>query len=92
MDKEEAKKAGLYVVIGKEIDDKYMAELKKQIIHPEVIAEMAEDMKIVYSPFNGTGNVPVRRILSELGFKNVYVVPEQEMPDPDFTPLEYPNP
>ena len=92
MDKEEAKKAGLYVVIGKEIDDKYMAELKKQIIHPEVIAEMAEDMKIVYSPFNGTGNVPVRRILSELGFKNVYVVPEQEMPDPDFTTLDYPNP
>ena len=92
MDKEEAKKAGLYVVIGKEIDDKYMAELKKQIIHPEVIEEMAEDMKIVYSPFNGTGNVPVRRILSELGFKNVYVVPEQEMPDPDFTTLEYPNP
>ena len=92
MDKEEAKKAGLYVVIGKEIDDKYMAELKKQIIHPEVIQEMAEDMKIVYSPFNGTGNVPVRRILSELGFKNVYVVPEQEMPDPDFTTLDYPNP
>ena len=92
MDKEEAKKAGLYVVIGKEIDDKYMAELKKQIIHPDVIKDMAEDMKIVYSPFNGTGNVPVRRILSELGFKNVYVVPEQEMPDPDFTTLEYPNP
>lgn len=92
MDKEEAKKAGLYVVIGKEIDDKYMAELKKQIIHPEVIQDMAEDMKIVYSPFNGTGNVPVRRILAELGFKNVYVVPEQEMPDPDFTTLAYPNP
>ena len=64
MDKEEAKKAGLYEVIGKEIDDKYMEELKKQIIHPDVIKEMAEDMKIVYSPFNGTGNVPVRRILS----------------------------
>ena len=92
MDKEEAKKAGLYVVIGKEIDDKYMVELKKQIIHPEVIQEMAEDMKIVYSPFNGTGNVPVRRILSELGFKNVFVVPEQEKPDPDFTTLDYPNP
>ena len=92
MDKEEAEKAGLYVVIGKEIDDKYMAELKKQIIHPDVIKDMAEDMKIVYSPFNGTGNVPVRRILSELGFKNVYVVPEQEMPDPDFTTLDYPNP
>ena len=92
MDKDEAVKAGLYKVIGKEIDDRYMEELKKQIIHPDVIKEMAEDMKIVYSPFNGTGNVPVRRILSELGFKHVYVVPEQEMPDPDFTTLEYPNP
>ena len=92
MDKEEAKQAGLYEVIGKEIDDAYMVELKKQIIHPEVIAEMADDIKIVYTPFNGTGNVPVRRILSELGFKHVYVVPEQEMPDPKFTTLEYPNP
>ncbi len=92
MDKKEAKQAGLYEVIGKEIDDAYMVELKKQIIHPEVIAEMADDIKIVYTPFNGTGNVPVRRILSELGFKHVYVVPEQEMPDPKFTTLEYPNP
>ncbi len=92
MDKEEAEKKGLYVVIGKDIDDLYMAELKKQIIHPEVISEMADNFKIVYTPFHGTGNVPVRRILSELGFKNVYVVPEQELPDPDFTTLEYPNP
>ncbi len=92
MDKKEAKQAGLYEVIGKEIDDAYMVELKKQIIHPEVIAEMADDIEIVYTPFNGTGNVPVRRILSELGFKHVYVVPEQEMPDPKFTTLEYPNP
>ena len=92
MDKDEAVKAGLYQVIGAEIDDAYMAELKKQIIHPEIIKEMADDMKIVYSPFNGTGNVPVRRILSELGFKHVFVVPEQEMPDPNFTTLEYPNP
>ncbi|MBR1892166.1 MAG: phospho-sugar mutase [Lachnospiraceae bacterium] len=92
MDKDEAIKAGLYNVIGKEIDDKYMAELKKQIIHPEVIKEVADDIKIVYTPFHGTGNVPVRRILSELGFKNVYIVPEQELPDPDFTTLEYPNP
>ena len=92
MDKEEAKKAGLYEVIGKEIDDKYMEELKKQIIHPEVIKEMADDIKIVYTPFHGTGNVPVRRILSELGFKHVYIVPEQELPDPDFTTLDYPNP
>lgn len=92
MDKKEAMDAGLYVVIGKEIDDAYMVELKKQIIHPEVIEEMANDIRIVYSPFNGTGNVPVRRILKELGFKNVFVVPEQEMPDPDFTTLDYPNP
>lgn len=92
MDKEEAVKAGLYQVIGAEIDDAYMEELKKQIIHPEIIKEVADDIKIVYSPFNGTGNVPVRRILAELGFKHVYVVPEQEKPDPDFTTLDYPNP
>lgn len=92
MDKEEAKKAGLYNVIGQAIDDRYMEELKKQIIHPEIIKEVAGDIKIVYSPFHGTGNIPVRRILKELGFKNVYVVPEQELPDPDFTTLEYPNP
>ena len=92
MDKQEAMDKGLYQVIGKEIDDRYMEELKKQIIHPEVIREMADDIKIVYTPFHGTGNVPVRRILSELGFKNVYVVPEQELPDPDFTTLDYPNP
>ncbi|MDE6419853.1 MAG: phospho-sugar mutase, partial [Lachnospiraceae bacterium] len=92
MDKQEAMAAGLYNVIGKEIDDAYMVELKKQIIHPEVIKEVAEDIKIVYTPLHGTGNIPVRRVLSELGFKHVYVVPEQEDPDPKFTTLEYPNP
>ena len=92
MDKDEAVKAGLYQVIGAEIDDAYMVELKKQIIHPEIIKDVADDIRIVYSPFHGTGNVPVRRILSELGFKHVYVVPEQELPDPDFTTLDYPNP
>lgn len=92
LDKQEAMDKGLYQVIGKEIDDRYMEELKKQVIHPEVIEEMAGDIRIVYTPFHGTGNVPVRRILSELGFKNVYVVPEQELPDPDFTTLDYPNP
>ena len=92
MEKADAIKAGLYQVIGREIDDKYMVELKKQIIHPEIIKEVAKDIKIVYSPFNGTGNLPVRRILDEIGFENVYVVPEQEMPDPDFTTLDYPNP
>ena len=92
MDKDEAVAKGLYNVIGSEIDDKYMVELKKQLIHPEIITRMAEDIRIVYTPFNGTGNKPVRRILKELGFKNVYVVPEQENPDPKFTTLEYPNP
>ena len=92
MDKAEAVAKGLYNVIGSEIDDKYMVELKKQIIHPEIITKMAEDIRIVYTPFNGTGNKPVRRILKELGFKNLYVVPEQENPDPKFTTLEYPNP
>ena len=92
MSKEEAISEHLYNVIGKEIDDKYMAELKKQIIHPEIIKAVADSIRIVYTPFHGTGNIPVRRILSELGFKNVYVVPEQELPDPDFTTLEYPNP
>ena len=92
MDRAEAMEKGLYQVIGKEIDDAYMAELKKQIIHPEVIEAVADDIKIVYTPLCGTGNVPARRILSELGFKHVYVVPEQENPDPNFTTLEYPNP
>ncbi len=92
MSKKEAITNGLYEVIGSEIDDAYMVELKKQIIHPEIIKEMADDIRIVYTPFNGTGNLPVRRILKEIGYKNVYVVPEQEMPDPKFTTLAYPNP
>ena len=92
MSKAEAVTAGLYQVIGEEIDDAYMVELKKQVIHPEIIQEVAEDIKIVYTPLCGTGNVPVRRVLKELGFKNVYVVPEQENPDPKFTTLDYPNP
>ena len=92
MAKEQAIADHLYNIIGKEIDDKYMVELKKQIIHPEIIEAVADSIKIVYTPFHGTGNLPVRRILSELGFKHVYVVPEQELPDPKFTTLEYPNP
>ncbi|MBE5825037.1 MAG: phospho-sugar mutase [Butyrivibrio sp.] len=92
MPKEEAIAKGLYVTFGEEIDDKYMVELKKQIIHQDVIDEMADKFTIVYTPFHGTGNLPVRRVLKELGFKNVFVVPEQEEPDPDFTTLDYPNP
>jgi phosphoglucomutase len=92
MSKEDAIAQGLYVSFGQEIDDKYMVELKKQIIHKDVIDEMAEKFTIVYTPFHGTGNLPVRRVLKELGFKNVFVVPEQEEPDPEFTTLDYPNP
>ena len=92
MDKEDAIKQGLYNEIGKEIDDRYMEELKKQSLNPEVIKEMADNINIVYTPLHGTGNLPVKRILKELGFKNVYVVPEQELPDGDFPTVEYPNP
>lgn len=92
MDEVKAKEAGLYQEIDQEIDDAYMAELKKQSIHPEVISEMAKDFTIVYTPLHGTGNIPVRRVLKELGFEKVYVVPEQEKPDGNFPTVAYPNP
>lgn len=92
MELEVAQAAGLYETIGSELDDKYMVELKKQSIHPEIIKEMAKDIKIVYTPLHGTGNLPVRRVLKELGFENVYVVPEQELPDGNFPTVAYPNP
>ena len=92
MDKEEAVKAGLFEVIGQAVDDAYMAELKKQIIHMDAIKADGKNLKIVYTPLHGTGNIPARRILKELGFENVYVVPEQELPDGDFPTVSYPNP
>ena len=92
MMKSEAEAAGLYHTIGKEMDDRYMEELKKQSIHPEIIKAMAKDIKIVYTPLHGTGNLPVRRVLKELGFENVYVVKEQELPDGNFPTVSYPNP
>ena len=92
MDKDEAVKAGLYNVIGEDIDDKYMEQLKKQSIHPDIIKKMAKDIKIVYTPLHGTGNLPVRRVLKELGFEKVIVVPEQEKPDGNFPTVSYPNP
>lgn len=92
MDIDEARACGLYNVIGYEMDDRYIAALKKMSLNGDVIRQVADDIKIVYTPFHGTGNVPVRRILKELGFKHIYVVPEQEKPDPDFTTLDYPNP
>ena len=92
MDKAEAEKAGLFEVIGKEVDDAYMAELKKQVIHMDAIQAEGKNLKIVYTPPHGTGNIPARRILKELGFENVYVVKEQEFPDGDFPTVSYPNP
>ena len=92
MDKAEAEKVGLFQVIGKEVDDAYMAELKKQVIHMDAIEKEGKNLKIVYTPLHGTGNIPARRILKELGFENVYVVKEQELPDGDFPTVSYPNP
>ena len=92
MDKAEAEKAGLFQVIGKEVDDAYMVELKKQVLHMDAIEAEGKNLKIVYTPLHGTGNIPARRILKELGFENVYVVKEQELPDGDFPTVSYPNP
>lgn len=92
MSLEDAKAAGLYQVIGADIDDPYMEELKKLVLHQDCIDKVGADMKIVYSPLHGTGNIPVRRVLKELGFPNVYVVPEQELPDGEFPTVSYPNP
>ncbi len=89
---ENAVRAGLYEVISPEMDDCYMEELKKLVVRPEVIRRQAKNLKIVYTPFHGTGNIPVRRILRELGFEQVYVVKEQELPDGDFPTVSYPNP
>lgn len=92
MSKDEAISKGLYNVIGKEIDDKYIAELKKLVVNQDIINEVQKDLKIVYTPLHGTGNIPARRILKEIGFENVYVVPEQELPDGNFPTVSYPNP
>lgn len=91
-DKDDAVRQGLFHLIGKEIDDAYMAELHKLVLSPEEIKRQAKHLKIVYTPLHGTGNIPVRRILKELGFENVYVVSEQEKPDGDFPTVSYPNP
>ncbi len=92
MDKASAVEAGMYEIIGAAIDDRYIAELKKQVKCPEAIKAAQKDIKIVYTPLHGTGNIPARRILAELGFENVYVVPEQELPDGEFPTVSYPNP
>lgn len=87
-----AKTQGLYVTIGADVDDPYIEELKKLVVHQDAIDAVGAELKIVYSPLHGTGNIPVRRVLKELGFANVYVVPEQELPDGEFPTVSYPNP
>ena len=88
---EEAKKLRLYNVIGKAMDKLYLTAIKKQVLNPEIIKE-ENDLKIVYTPLHGTGNIPVQAVLEDLGFKNVYVVPEQELPNGSFPTVDYPNP
>ena len=92
MSLEDARAAGLYETIGAAIDDAYIAELKKLVVHQDAIDAVGSQIKVVYTPLHGTGNIPVRRVLKELGFTNVYVVPEQELPDGDFPTVSYPNP
>lgn len=92
MDEDDARAVGLFNIIGTDFDDKYIAEVKKQSIHPEIIADAAKDLVIAYTPLHGTGNVSVRRVLRELGFEKVYVEPEQKIPDGRFPTVAYPNP
>lgn len=92
MPHEEAVKKGFIQIIGREVDDAYINSLKTLAVDPSAITKAADTMKIVYTPLHGSGNKPVRRILRETGFKNVIVVPEQELPDPGFSTVKSPNP
>ena len=91
-DEASAVAAGKYEVIGREIDDKYIAQVKAQVVNQKAIDEMQDQISIVYTPLHGTGNIPARRVMKELGFTHVYVVPEQELPDGGFPTVSYPNP
>ncbi len=92
MTEEEALRSGKYQVIGQEIDDKYIAQVKAQVVNQDAIDRMQKEITIVYTPLHGTGNIPARRVMREIGFENVYVVPEQELPDGNFPTVSYPNP
>ena len=92
MDEAEALAKGLLTYIGKDVDDAYIAAVKKLSVNPELAREMGKTLKIVYTPLHGSGNIPVRRIFREIGMENVYVVPEQELPDGDFPTVKVPNP
>ena len=91
-DEASATAAGLYQVIGQEIDEKYIAQVKAQVVNQKAIDEMQDQITIVYTPLHGTGNIPARRVMKEIGFTHVYVVPEQELPNGDFPTVSYPNP
>ncbi|MCI9039732.1 MAG: phospho-sugar mutase [Clostridia bacterium] len=92
MERAEAESQGLYHTIGSEIDKRYIEELKKLVVNQKAIDQMQKDIKIVYTPLHGTGNIPVQAILKELGFENVYIVKEQAEPDGNFPTVDYPNP
>jgi phosphoglucomutase len=92
MDKEEAIEKGLYNVVGDELDTKFINTLKDLVLNPEAIKSEQDNIKIVYTPLHGTGNIPVQTILNKLGFEHVYVVPAQELPNGDFPTVELPNP
>ena len=92
MDEAEALAKGLLTYIGKDVDDAYIAAVRKLSVNPELAREMGKTLKIVYTPLHGSGNIPVRRIFREIGMENVYVVPEQELPDGDFPTVKVPNP
>ncbi|MCX7767382.1 MAG: phospho-sugar mutase, partial [Candidatus Sumerlaeia bacterium] len=92
MDYDKAVEAGLFNFMPKEVEDTYIELVKGVTVNKELVERMKDKVKVIYTPLHGTGNKPVRRVLEELGYKNVYVVKEQENPDPAFSTVKYPNP
>ena len=92
MSEEEALNKGLLKMIGEDVDKVYIEKVKSLAINTELVKEKAKDLKIIYTPIHGSGNIPVRRVLKELGYENVMVVKEQEAPNGEFPTAPYPNP
>ncbi len=92
MDRKEAEEKDLFHLIGTDMDDKYLAKLESLVLNPDIVKEQGKDLKVVYTPLHGTGNTVVERLLTEIGIKNLYVVPEQKDPDGNFPTVDYPNP
>ena len=90
--REEAEKRGLFHLVGKEMDDKYIKKLESLVLNPEIVKEEGKNLKVVYTPLHGTGNTIAERLLKEIGIQNLYVVPEQKEPDGNFPTVDYPNP